>query len=265
MRTLDDKIELARRRIEQVISLYKKPVVMCSFGKDSMVLLHLLKGYMLPVIFHREPFFPRKYDFANKVIRDWNLTVYDYPPQATSLFEKNGNIEVMNHYQVGESQMLLPTGIQEPKNVFICGLKDLIQKPLGSFEYPWDVVFIGHKNSDVDPLQGKIPLHVDHKINPGSCDMAFPIREWTDEDIWNYAEKFEVPIHHERYEKVDGKWRERADKTLNPDYFPACVRCLDRREKATVFCPKLQCEISNLSGQARYTEMNEFNYYGEIK
>ncbi|NJL09621.1 MAG: hypothetical protein HC908_03755, partial [Calothrix sp. SM1_7_51] len=60
----------------------------------------------LPCIFNKEPFFPTKYEFANQVIKDWNLTVYDFPPmrtfiQSIILEDDKEEIEIVNYYECG--------------------------------------------------------------------------------------------------------------------------------------------------------------------
>lgn len=248
--------------IEKIIKGYKNPAIMCSFGKDSMVMLHLIRsmGYELPVIFHREPFFPEKYEFANKIIQEWGLTVYDYPPIDTAVFKKNGFVEIINYYQARKKTIMLPTGIIEPDYTkkYLCGLTDLLQKPLGNYTYKWDVVFIGHKSSDVDPLQGSVKLHLDLKINAGSVDLAFPLRNWTDDDIWDYMEKNNVPYQENRYKER----KELTDKTYNPDYFPTCTRCLDKDNPSQVECPKLNMVINNISSVVKQVDNIELDYYG---
>lgn len=269
------KIEAANKIITMTRANYKRPVVMSSFGKDSMALLGLIRaaGLKFPVIFHREPFFPEKYEFANRVIKDWDLEVYDYPPSQTALMKRNGQMEVVNFYAFGggpnwqQHMTALPTGIVDPDyekcgQRFLCGLKDLLLKPLGNFIYPWDAVLLGHKSTDVDPLRGPMPLHVDIKQTPDSPDALFPLRTWSDADVWEYAEQEQLPIHTDRYQK-NGAWHERADKSLNPDYFPVCMRCIDRDQPTEVICPKTGLQINNVSAQVRYIDEREVDYCGE--
>jgi 3'-phosphoadenosine 5'-phosphosulfate sulfotransferase (PAPS reductase)/FAD synthetase len=265
---LNDKIKKAKGMVKEVLSAHKKPVVMCSFGKDSMVLLDLMIAVAgpLPIVFHREPFSPSKYAFANEVIQAMNLTVYDYRPCKVSLSNKNGMMEIMNEYQIGAETCLVPTGMVPPKdysdrNSYLCGLNDLLLKPLGTFVYPWDVCFLGHKSSDVDPMHGPLPLHLDLKRNPGSASAAFPIREFSDQDVWEYTEAKKLPVHTERYEKVNGAWRERANKDLNPDYFTACTLCMDRNGPEVVRCPKYQMEINNVGKRISHHEV-KMDYCG---
>src|SRR6185295_9571648 len=125
---LSDKIDAAKTLISQVMKEAQRPAIMSSFGKDSMVLLHLVRslGHKLPVIFHKEPFMPKKYRFARKVINLWDLTVYDFAPNTTAVQEHEGEYEIVNYYPGGARPVVLPTGICEPAKgeTPICGLHD---------------------------------------------------------------------------------------------------------------------------------------------
>lgn len=253
---LTDKIEYATGLISQMVGRYKKPVLMSSFGKDSMVMMDIVErmGIKLPILFHREPFFPQKYEFSNRIIVEKNYTVYDYAPSLTQI-TKNGDVmEIVGRYQVGEKKFTwVPTGIKKPVEGqdFLCGYEDIYLKPCGGFAFPWDVALVGHKSTDIDPIIGAIPLRVDMKVNGGGCDFAYPLRYFSDADIWNYTEKFQVPFNEKRYDKSNG-YREFEDITFNPDYHYACTRCIDRDEPDSVFCPRLNREISNRSEDVRY-------------
>lgn len=265
--TLQEKIAHAESIVRGCLANYKRPIVMSSFGKDSMVLLSIVEsvaGTMPPVLFHREPFAPEKYAFANRVIAARGYAVYDYPPSATGVLKANGKLEIMNAYQIGPNEYAhLPTGISPPISgrPFLCGFTDLYSKPVGAFAYPWDLVFIGHKSSDVDPLKGPMPLSVDLKTNVGAPSAAFPLRYFTDADVWRYTEERGLPIHVERYDPENG-YREREDTASNPDYFDACTACLDPELPATVLCPKLGAEINNRSQSVRLAPRGLPSYVG---
>src|ERR1039458_10789398 len=97
---LGSKLTEAKRVISKTIELYKWPIVMCSFGKDSIALSHLVRSMghnKIPILFHRDPWFAEKYEFADKLIRDWQLTVFDYPPLITSLWHGKGILAFTNH------------------------------------------------------------------------------------------------------------------------------------------------------------------------
>lgn len=258
-----EKVAHAHRIIDSVLSVAKNPSVMCSFGKDSMVVLDLVRRHRdLKVVFHREPFQHHKYDYANRVIREWDLHVIDYPPLATSIREEGGEIEIINHYQIGASHVYLPTGLRpQSSGKTLCALTEIYDKPTGTFMYPFDVTFHGHKSTDVDPVLGAMPLASDIALNPTSVSAAFPIRHFTDDDVWQYLEENNVPIHHDRYEKVDGKWREREDKTHNPDYINACYSCMSPAAiKTGADCPRFGCRVSGVWPQLRHNSQQKPAY-----
>jgi hypothetical protein len=267
VKNLNYKIAQSKDFINRCLGEYKKPVIMCSFGKDSMVMLHLIRdmGKSLPVIFHKDPWFPQKYKFADEVISDWGLEVYDYPPSKITMWEGVGIMAFTNHYQIGNSQssyLQLPKNILPPEDgkKWICGI-DLISRPKASFQYPWDLALIGHKNSDKDEIAGSVNLHVDIKKNAGIApDGAFPLRHWTDDDVWEYTKLHNVPQQWSRYDKNTKS--EIENKDANSDYANVCINCINSKEKlSTVHCPKLNMQVSNIAQHAPY-DTPVFDYFG---
>lgn len=259
------KINKTTDFIHQCLIRYKNPAIMCSFGKDSMVMLHLMiedMGLDLPVIFFRDPFFPWKYKFADDMIQQYELEVYNWTPQAVSLWEGKSIMAFTNHLSFGRSVLDLPKNIIEPDdNYFKCGI-EILNQPKGTFQTPWDLTFVGHKNCDEDQIAGKIPLKCDIKQNGELApDVAFPLRDWSNADIWAYTKRFKVDQQPDRYD-VENEC-EFEDKTTNSDYANVCIRCLDRRNKApAVFCPKHKIEVTNISHMVNYHEPKH-NYFGE--
>ena len=263
--TLEQKIKAAQSLVARCIANYHRPVIMSSFGKDSLVMMSIIESVApkLPIVFHREPFCPEKYAFADSVIKAHGLTVYDYPPMGTAVLKANGHVEIMNAYQVASDKIIeLPTGIVEPTEgaPFLCGYRDLYNKPTGTFAFPWDLGFVGHKSSDVDPIKGPVPLLLDVVTCDNGPSYAFPIRFFTDEDIWKYTEANRLPIHLSRYNAHDG-YGEYPDKSLNPDYFPACVRCMDPDAPLSVYCPRLRAEIMSRKDSIRYIDPQRRHSY----
>jgi hypothetical protein len=262
---LEDKIAHAKHLIYEWGA--GPAVLLCSFGKDSMVLLDLIRqvlparagsarmnchSYPLPVIYHRHPYFPAKDEFADSVIRSWMLEVYDFPPAACGVKAKGDRLELVTRYQIGTGVIDLPMNTEPPieRRPFVCGLQWLTRpKTLGA-QWPWQTVFIGHKSSDVDPYEGPVPLKAD-RVETAGVNAVFPLRHWTDQDVWDYTELNAVPYDKRRYRvkeqgshAANGRWEEVPDKWLNPDYVHACTACIDPREtRKAVPCPKLGGEL----------------------
>ncbi len=254
---LQTKVEGAVVLVRRLLSLYSSPVVLSSFGKDSMVLLEVVRraGAKLPILFFRESRLPQKYAFANSVILANDYEVHDYPPFTTVVVEGIGELEVVNLHGTrrGSLPLYLPTGIvpSEFGVASLCGLWDIYGKPTAKdYRFPWDLLLIGHKSSDVDPVLGRTRLTCDlHEDNPA---VAFPLRHFTDADVWEFTEEAGLPINELRYDRASG-WKEFSDTRWNPDYFPACTACMERDRPGFVWCQrsgKLEASVAHLLRRA---------------
>jgi 3'-phosphoadenosine 5'-phosphosulfate sulfotransferase (PAPS reductase)/FAD synthetase len=266
---LNKKIDKALLLIEDVLSTYKKPVIMSSFGKDSMVMIDLIRkvNKNVPCISHKEPFYPKKYEFANKVIENLELTNYDFPPCGTAIQQKENEIEIVNYYNCGDKVYMLPTGVIEPdyNRPYLCGFIDLFLKPTGTFNYVWDCCFVGHKSSDEDIFFDSLELKVDKTKLSNTTDIIFPLRYFTDNDIWEYTDKFNVMWNDKRYDRGQSPEKETfrhqfKDMTYNPDYFEACTKCMNKTESEQIFCPKFKHLVQNISSKLPYQEALKLNY-----
>ncbi len=249
-----------RSKIVQWVKDFKAPCILSSFGKDSMVMTHVCRklGLKLPIVYHRNHWQPEKNRFADNTIYSWGLEVHDWSPCETGVKTHEDCIQTVSRYQIGPMRgakgpptgMNIPNGILEPEEgkSWICGLNDILGRPKATFVHPWDLMLQGQKNSDVDIFEGPSPLNTDlFRYNETSPTMAFPLREWNDDDIWDYIEEFNVPVQKNRY---DVKNRREYDcKDFNNDYVRACTKCIDRRQPHTVMCPLVNREIPNVSAQ----------------
>lgn len=233
-----------------------------------MVLLHLLReqGLDPEVIFFREPWQPAKYEFQDRIIREWGLLVYSWHPSESAMQQEGDEFEVQNWYRFNLTTLTCPTGIVPPVDdlPWACGL-DILRRPKQEslVMRNVDAVWVGHKACDSDPvLGGDAGTRIEARVLPQEASLLFPLRDWSHDDIWRYIEEFDVPYDAERYEKVDGRWREKIDKRCNADYVHACVKCMDRRPEAPRFvtCPKLGMTIENVSDRVPWVEPQKLSY-----
>jgi len=249
---LDDKIKHATA----LLRYFPEPrALMCSFGKDSMVLLHLIRevipaqpllcgSYPMQIIHHRYPWFPQKNEFADSIIRSWNLEVHEYAPILTGVKCNDERIELVARYPFGTSAMDIPVNIESPlpRRDYACGLQWILRPRQSGMTWNWKTVFSGHKSVDTDPFEGQVPLKHD-AAKVGNVNLVFPLRHWTDDDVWEYIETNKIPYDKRRYA---GRL-EVPDKWLNPDYLHACTACVDPRNKGEkVHCPKLNKMVENM-------------------
>ena len=252
---MEEKIKKAIKNIETCLKFSKRPVLAWSGGKDSMALLDLVfnkVGAKIPIFFFTEQWQPSKYAFQHRIIEDWGLEVYSWSPTLSNFQQTDDEFEVQNMYVFDKTKVTCPTGItpMEDGKPWVCAM-DIYNRPKsGGIVSGWDGMLFGHKLSDSDPIYGgDAGTRIDARTIPDECSVFFPMKDWTHDDVFQYCEENNVPIQTSRYEKVDGKWSEKVDRTHNCDYVHACTACVDRRESAPKFvhCPKLDCTIENIS------------------
>lgn len=254
-------VQVARQRFPQ-------SAICWSGGKDSMVLLHLLReeGITCPVVFFREPWQPSKYEFHDQVIRDWGLEVWTWHPGISEFQQAGDEYELQNYYRINETVITCPTGITPPREglPWVCAL-DMWKRPRQDRLQTKriDALWIGHKQCDSDPvLGGDAGTRIDIRVLPGEPAMLFPMRHWSHADVWEYIEKHDVPYDRKRYEKHQGVWRERPGKEHNADYVHACTKCIDRREGAAQYveCPLMNATVENISGRVPWAPQEKLSY-----
>jgi hypothetical protein len=223
-----------------------KSVVLCSFGKDSMVLLDLvMKKYGdIPIGHYSLPGYPKKKEFALKFIQKLNLVVHNIPIMAMDIFmDSNGKFELMVFLPISKDKCLMPCvdiiDTREKNCIF-----DLLAGPFYSNTVsPWTVFFVGHKQSDVDSFFGPVPISKDRKL-VGDIKICYPLKDWTDEDIWQYTIENGIPYNDKCYNK-DNNFLPFEDTTYNPHYYSACTDCINPNKPKEVYCRIASRKIPN--------------------
>ena len=247
-------------------------VILWSGGKDSMAMLHFLRfkmGLKLPVIQWREHKLRERYAYSDRFIKEWGLEVYDYPASrlelASGIDTQTGEIrfDLLKYFQWGTRALILSLGTERPVEgkPYLCAVDDYLGRPTGTFNWKWQSAWIGTKNTDADLIKGQICLKQHVRLAEGSPAQLYPMRDWTDKNIFQYLEDNGVEPDPTRYIKVGDTWENNPDKSLNADFYPTCVNCVDRHQGKQVYCPKLKCEITNISDKVPYGDL-EFDDLG---
>ena len=251
MKLAEDTIQV----IGDWIGKSQRPAALISFGKDSIVMADLIRrstpnGHRFPVevIYNRDPWFAHKNKFANGIIESWGMVVHDFPPLHAGIKYRDDILELNVAYSFGNDSLEIPKNVLEPlpHRDYICGLNDWLLRPkTAQVVQPWDLMFHGQKSSDTDPFEGKMELNCDD-IDAAGVRVVFPLRHWSDDDIWDYIEEEHVPFQETRYKDR----REVEDKWHNNDFVHACVACIDpRKEEKEVWCPKFKRNVPNVGKQ----------------
>lgn len=220
----------------ELLKSAKKPVLLCSFGKDSMVLLYesLKVRNDIDIIYIRQPYFSKKQTFANKIIADLNLRVYQYNPSFSVYTQEEDYFDVFDLFYLKE-KMYFPMAkgcTKTNDNNYACVI-DLLEMPkIPSITFEWDLFIAGQKN--YDNLNGR-----KYNLN-NNIKFCYPIKDWTDKQVWEYIHSNNIPYNKERYDDKNDDY--------NDDKIPTCNNCLDYRYKNNlVYCPKIKKEIESIA------------------
>ena len=237
---MSDKEHAALEIIESVLPQARSPIVLCSFGKDSIVLLHLcLRIRKIPVMYWRSSKFHEKHKQAHKVSLLWDLEMYDTWPLMTFDYANEQYFEVLHVYGAGRDArgklgiLVMNTGVRphDGESRFLCARDDLLGTPrLALSAWPWDVTFHGHKS--LDPPEIGETAHITQPIaTVGGTVTVCPLHDWSDADIWDYIKRHDVPYDSKRYDE--------GCKEESPDSYPTCWNCRDPKFRGQdVWCPK---------------------------
>lgn len=168
---LKNKITHSKLLIQKAIKNYKKIAAACSFGKDSIVVLHLALQVnpKIPVFTVMTPFKPKEtFQYKDKMIKMWRLNIKKYF-QKDDIGAKKKKLWLNNPNECCEYFKVKPTK-KAVKNLdaWITGLRCTEGKTRTNYQE------IEYKKNLV-------------KINP--------ILNWTELDIWKYIAINKIPVH----------------------------------------------------------------------
>jgi len=220
-------MDKAREIIKETLNGARRPVILWSGGKDSMLLLWLVRALRpdTDILWFREDLTSEQKEFPLSVIRDENLTVSTFAPAQRYYLPNEGGLTLVSEYQIGNQRLPHLADVEHSDR---CGL-EISQERTPFVSYPWDLSFIGIKKTDYHPLLHGIELLPDG--NFGNTKICAPLRDMTDEEVWNAIYELDIPYDRKRYDQ----------RGPDPDSLYACTRCLTGQGE--VFCPKVKQNI----------------------
>lgn len=193
----------ALAKVRETIATSRAPAVLSSFGKDSMLLLWLIREVFtgdLPVIWWRTGHNER---FGRRMVREWNLTVFRWAPAEVYVLGDCGPRTLVHEYGINGTRLPVLIDLEEGSGP--CAA-DKFNLRTPNVNLPFDTLLMGYKDSDSHWVKGDAELFGD--INLGPAKVVAPLRHLTDEQVRAAIAENRIP-----YEPV-------------PDDLVLCTRCV---------------------------------------
>lgn len=179
-------METARKVIAAALHEARRPAVLCSFGKDSMLLLHLVREALpqVPVIWFRTGQDER---FAKRMIAKWNLMVVSWAPAAIQLLINGDQRTLALEYAFGPCHLPVLVDLEGDGP---CALKKFA-RCTPELVVPFDLLFLGYKDTDSHWVRGDAPLFPLQPSMP--FQLCTPLRHMEDEQVLAHIDELGIP------------------------------------------------------------------------
>lgn len=201
--SFQEKLEYSQNLIKEALKEHQYPIIACSFGKDSVAVLHLVRSITdkFKVLWNNTLVeYPETYQFARSIIKDWDLDCIEAKPKKTfwDIVEEYG-FPVNARNAKGEKQVAAAKCCNELK-------KKPTRKALRETEC--DLYFTGLTRHESRLREFSARKYGDYfystKWKHWKCH---PILNWTTDDVWEYHKTFNMP-HNPLYDmdevSIDG-------------------------------------------------------------
>lgn len=194
-----------------------KTCVFLSGGVDSLVLLHLVRDCSFPVVTFSEDFSKEQVKKLEKIIFDYGLTLYTYPPKSRYFVPHNDGVSLVDEY--GFAGETIPV-IRDIEDAETGCLAELSSRRFDNFDFGFDCVLTGALKEDFHPLTGN-PMA---EIKEQGITFICPLWNWSKERVKRYAAKYGLS-------PIEGTGE-----------LKSCNKCLH----SSTFCPKEQRVIPQI-------------------
>lgn len=245
------KVAQTRLFVRHALAKAQKPAVLCSFGKDSMTVLHFVREQRpdVPVIYFRAFDHPTKHKFADEQIKALNLNIVEPLPYFRDVISNGKSVQLIEafapginfHFPIESEAEYLPDSKSH------CAVERL-QAPTDPSAWEYDCLFIGHRGDDIDAFWGgEIGAHYE-RVEFEYVEIVYPLLYWTEADIWEASRELNIPQNEARYS---------GDLSANNDYYPLCTNCLKPTGEKQSYCPKTGLMINNIAEAAGVEKQRE--------
>lgn len=192
IREMFPKVWEAHLLIQKTLNESRNPAVCCSFGKDSMTVLHMVLQHKknIHVLFNNTLVeFPSTIKLARKVTRDWNLNLVEARPEKTFW-------AVVHEYGWPTKGRYKGKKGGDVASSMCCKyLKKLPTKKMIK-KYGWDLTITGLTRHESDVREMTATRYGDYYFaKTWNGYRCHPIMDWTADLVFYYNRYYRLPIN----------------------------------------------------------------------
>ena len=177
---MDKKVEEALAFIKEYIEKYENIAILSSWGKDSLVVLHLVLQVKpdIPVVFIDTEFKPKAtYELCEKITNEWHLNLKTY--KSKHINDK----EFMQNVIIGPK-------LWETNPDLCCQILKVEPTQQAVQELKLDAWFSGLRATESEKRKLFQKVH-----RQGDFIRLHPLYDWTEADVWRYMACYNLPVH----------------------------------------------------------------------
>lgn len=169
----------------------QRPALFLSFGKDSLLLLHLVRAVRPDIAIYY--FGDDLSSFAEQFIMDNDLTVMNYAPVDRYLVPNGDELALIDEYALNDTRIPLVTPIVKGNDC----QHGLPEKRTPAFSYGHDLTLWGYKRGESCDAVG---VDFPKEMNIGGSKFIAPLYEMTDADVFEALETLGIDYEPEKNE-----------------------------------------------------------------
>jgi phosphoadenosine phosphosulfate reductase len=215
--SMDAKVRIANAVIADVFNNFRRPVVVWSAGKDSTVMLHLVREYLhdssktiYAIFIDHGMHYPETIKMLNEVAASWNVKIITARnDDVINNVDKDGYVSVQKLSKENKDEI---DKLNYHDETFKYGLDSEVANHMlktvpmkhAIMKNRFDCAFVGVRWDENAARSSELFMHP--RENPNHVRIH-PILPFIEADIWKYVFEFKLPIHplyYKGYRSIDG-------------------------------------------------------------
>lgn len=233
---LNNKIQDLKDHLTKIVDSDSQIVLCWGGGKDSTLLLHILRELEIDfsILIFPHLFSKKQKQFIAEMVEKYRLIVFFYSPESVHISPDGKHFT--SFYQIGDKVFRLITDYEKIDD--FCGL-ELVQniekhvRPV----FMWTDVIFGSKATDTHVLADSVDFRLDSTEN---TSYHCPLWDWNDDEILFAIRELKLDYNVRVYDD--------ADESYNSGTMTGCFECQLTDDQ--VYCLKTGTQIQGIKKNA---------------